>query len=137
MTVAEYLTIIYRMGESEGLYEGRETTGANWQDGAKYAAETLGIAISDYNAAILREEMAGITAAYLKALAGDEEFVTVEPIDFSDIADSAYAEDIVFMQSIGAIGGYNDGTFRPTNTIRRCEVAQVVCNMMTNVEIAG
>ena len=81
--------------------------------------------------------MAGITAAYLKALAGDEEFVTVEPIDFSDIADSAYAESIVFMQSIGAIDGYNDGTFRPTNTIRRCEVAQVVCNMMTNVEIAG
>ncbi|MDY3287352.1 MAG: S-layer homology domain-containing protein [Eubacteriales bacterium] len=137
MTVAEYLTIIYRMGESEGLYEGRETTGANWQDGAKYAAETLGYEVSDYNAAILREEMAGITAAYLKALAGDEEYVTVEPIDFSDIADSAYAESIVFMQSIGAIGGYNDGTFRPTNTIRRCEVAQVVCNMMTNVEIAG
>ncbi|MEA4823436.1 MAG: S-layer homology domain-containing protein [Clostridiaceae bacterium] len=137
MTVAEYLTILYRLGESYKMYEGCETTGANWQNGAKYLSETLGFEVKDYDAAILREEMAGFTAAFLKAYAGERTYVTKEASAFTDIADSAFAEDIAFMQSVGAIGGYTDGTFRPENTIRRCEVAQVICNLLSDIAFAG
>ncbi len=137
MTVAEYLTILYRLGETCGMYSGHATTGADWQDAARFLTDELGLDAFDLSAAIRREEMAAATSAFLRALADGSSFVTRKPAAFSDIAESAYADDITFMQGIGVINGYEDGTFRPTLTIRRCEVAAVVANLLQNVSMEG
>ena len=133
VTIAEYLTVIYRIGQEQfGEYE---TTGANWQDAAKAVAAELGLDFPDMGAAMTRGEMAAITTAYLKSTS--EQYEPVEPISFTDIGDSQYAEDISWFQGVGGINGYNepDGSvsFRPDNTILRSETAQVIANLIKNV----
>lgn len=133
VTLAEYLTVIYRIGQDRfGQYA---TTGANWQDAAKAVAAELELDFSDIGKAMTRGEMAAITAAYLKSTG--EQYEAVGAVSFSDIAGSTYAEDIMFLQSIGGINGYteSDGsvTFRPGNTILRSETAQVIANLINNV----
>ena len=136
MTIAEYLTILYRMGEQAGLYEGKTTAGAHWQEGAEFVNEELGLGYQDLSAPLLRRYMAVATAAYLKAAAGEKAYVTREAKAFADAAEDEAAADIAYMYEVRAIDGYNDDTFRPDNTIRRCEVAQVVANMLANVAFA-
>lgn len=133
MTLAEYFTILYRMGNKAGLFEDKTTAGANWQDGAKYFNEKLELGYQDLDAPMLRRQMAVATAAYLKAAGGELGYVTREVKAFADAVDDEAAEDIAYMYAVKAIDGYDDDTFRPANTIRRCEVAQVVANMLANV----
>lgn len=133
VTLAEYFTVIYRIGGDRfGQYD---TTGANWQDAAKAVNAELGLDFSMLDKAMTREEMAGITTAYLK-LTG-EEYAVVGTISFTDIAGSPYAEDIEYLQSVGGISGYLESggsfTFRPGNTILRSETAQVIANLIKNV----
>lgn len=146
MNRAAYLTIIYRLGCQSEMYEdGYATTGQNWLEAATYLAELYGFEWSqaDLLSIISRGELASITAAYLAALAEAEDavFATVDiEGGFTDVEGSEYAEDILFLQSIGAVNGYleTDGsyTFRPDNNILRSEVAQVVYKMLERIEFA-
>jgi len=45
--------------------------------------------------------------------------------DFSDIADSAAKSDIVKLNALGVINGYEDGTFKPDGNITRAEFAKI------------
>ncbi|PZD96576.1 hypothetical protein DNH61_07190 [Paenibacillus sambharensis] len=45
---------------------------------------------------------------------------------FTDIADSEYQEEIEAAFEAGLIKGYNDGTFRPTETLSRAELVTIL-----------
>lgn len=49
---------------------------------------------------------------------------------FTDISDSEYAEEIEFLQDIGLISGYEDGSFKPNEYVARCEFAAIIIRVM-------
>ncbi|MDD6188617.1 MAG: S-layer homology domain-containing protein [Clostridiales bacterium] len=126
MSAAQYMTIIYRMGVMYGIYDGTlATEGENWQEAASVINADCGIAIADLNADIRRDEMAYVTAYLLRKLGitgGNAEA-------FTDSAESAYAEAIEYIHSVGAVDGYEDNSFRPAASIERSEAAQVIYKM--------
>ena len=97
MTLAEYFTILYRMGEKAGLYEGKTTAGANWKEGAEFLNAELGLNYQDLSAPMPRSIMAVATAAYLKAAGGEAGYETREAKDFADVEGNEAAEDIAYM----------------------------------------
>ena len=46
--------------------------------------------------------------------------------DYSDYDKVNYAEAVDVLSAIGILDGYPDGTFRPTNTIKRSEMAKMI-----------
>ena len=46
--------------------------------------------------------------------------------DYSDYDKVSYAEAVDVLSAIGILDGYPDGTFRPTNTIKRYEMAKMI-----------
>ena len=46
--------------------------------------------------------------------------------DYSDYDKVSYAEAVDVLSAIGILDGYPDGTFRPTNTIKRSEMAKMI-----------
>jgi hypothetical protein len=51
--------------------------------------------------------------------------------DYSDVAyDASYADAVNLLSNLGLIKGYEDGTFRPDNTITRAEVAAIMVRML-------
>lgn len=138
MTAAEYLTVLYRMGFALKYYEEKATSGENWKEGALYLADSLALSIADLGAAMTREQMAYFTAAFLRDCAkhAEADFETKTVDAFTDTADSAYAADIDFLHSIGAVAG-DGATFRPADNIKRCEVAQMILNLSALVANLG
>lgn len=126
MSAAQYMTIVYRMGAKYGIFDGTlATEGENWQDAASFINADCGIAIADLDADIRRDEMAYVTAYLLRKLGitgGNAEA-------FTDSAESAYAEAIEYIHSVGAVDGYEDNSFRPAASIERSEAAQVIYKM--------
>lgn len=60
--------------------------------------------------------------------------VSVLAASFSDVADNSwYAEAVNFCANKGWVSGYNDGAFKPDNTITRAELA-VICSAKLNLE---
>lgn len=132
MTIAEYLTILYRLDKNIGLYGDYETTGSNWQAAAKHVAEKLGFKFANFDKPITRGEMAAVTAAHMKAFAEYKGYKIIEKeaITFNDTKNSPYKDDISFIQKVGIAQGYGDGTFKPNNNIRRSEVGQIIYNYL-------
>ena len=57
---------------------------------------------------------------------------------FSDVAaDAKYGEAVSILSSLGVIIGYEDGTFKPDETITRAEFAAVVCRLLGMGETAA
>ncbi len=51
--------------------------------------------------------------------------------DYSDVASTAnYADAVNLLSNLGIITGYEDGTFRPDNTITRAETATIMVRML-------
>ena len=54
--------------------------------------------------------------------------------DFSDVDDSMwFANYIGYMQQFNIINGYEDGTFRPNNSITRAEFVTIACRFVKNM----
>jgi len=141
-SVASYLTVLYRMGKD--TYEEKATTGANWDEAAKYFNETFNFGFKDLNAAITRQEMAFVAAVYLDAFCETTNMAPIainEPVTFTDAADisARYAEFVTWFQTVGGINGISngDGTFRydPAATTTRGEAAQVIYNLNQVVQL--
>jgi hypothetical protein len=63
--------------------------------------------------------------------------VTGSAATFSDVADTAsYSEAVEVLASLGAISGYEDGTFLPNNNITRAEVVTMVVAALNMTEDA-
>ncbi len=60
---------------------------------------------------------------------------TASAVSFRDVASNhPFATAISFMRSAGIINGYNDGTFRPDNTVNRAEFVKMVIGATANSE---
>lgn len=54
--------------------------------------------------------------------------------DFSDVDDSMwFANYVGYMQKFNVINGYEDGTFRPNNSITRAEFVTIACRFVKNM----
>ncbi|NYB75394.1 S-layer homology domain-containing protein [Sedimentibacter hydroxybenzoicus DSM 7310] len=49
---------------------------------------------------------------------------------FEDVADTDYAEAIDTLFALGVITGYEDGTYRPENTVTRAEMAKLMVELL-------
>ncbi len=57
---------------------------------------------------------------------------------FSDVPSTkGYAEAVNILNNLGIINGYEDGTFKPDNTITRAEVATIMCNTFGLSPVGG
>ncbi len=65
-------------------------------------------------------------------------FFTVSSFAFSDVdEDASYFEAVTMLSKLGIINGYEDGSFRPDNTITRAEVATVLVNALNAADQAA
>lgn len=56
--------------------------------------------------------------------------------DFTDDASVKNAEAVKVMDLLGVINGYEDGSFKPTNTLTRGAAAKIICNLLLTPSIA-
>lgn len=77
--------------------------------------------------AITREDMAIIIGR-----AWGENSVEDLECDFSDVESiSEYAKDsVVYLNSIGVINGFDDGTFKPKDKCTRAQAAKIICTIL-------
>ncbi|RUT30498.1 hypothetical protein EJP77_11720 [Paenibacillus zeisoli] len=76
------------------------------------------------NAPITRAEFAAMSSRFDKLITG-------EPVIFTDVKDNYWAKDYIsFASSKGWIKGYQDGTFRPEQSITRAEVVSLANRML-------
>jgi len=133
LTVAEFLTIMYRFGEKIGQYSGKATTGVKWKEAASFMQSELNMSGWNLDKAITRAEMASATTGYLLELTeytGRSIYVdTSLSKELSDISDCLYKASIQFLQKAGVVNGYPDGTFKPNQNISRSEAAQIIYNL--------
>lgn len=144
MTIAQYLTVMYRYAydATETLLE-KQTTGESWMEAAAYLNEGLSLDFEDLTVAMTRYDMAYITAEVLQIVSqlSGVSWEVRETHGFSDVAsEDGYFDYVTYLESVYGVDGYDedgDGVyeFRGENDISRCEVAQVVYNILT--ELAG
>ena len=74
---------------------------------------------------------ASVTRAEFAAIASRFERLTEGTKSFSDVPSSHWAAKYInFAATRGWVNGYADGTFQPTNSITRAEVAAVTCRLL-------
>ena len=56
--------------------------------------------------------------------------------DFTDDASVKYAEGVKVMDLLGVINGYEDGSFKPANTLTRGAAAKIICNLLLTPAVA-
>ena len=55
---------------------------------------------------------------------------------YTDVAANAsYADAVNLLSNLGIIKGYEDGTFRPDNTVTRAEAATMIVRMLALVTV--
>lgn len=110
-----------------------DVSSADWFRGfvltAKNAGIVNGVSDSSFGAglSITRQDAAVMlyTTLYKKGMVSEASMSASAFADDADIAD--YARDAVaYMNSVGAVTGYADGTFKPSSTITRAEFAVVL-----------
>ncbi len=114
--------------------------GTHWASGYYKAAVDAGmftadqIAESSLNSVIPRKDMALIAANVLKAdeTANYEEMAKT----FSDISGNPYEAQILESAKKGVINGYENGTFRPDNTLTRAESSAVITRLIAAINSA-
>ena len=141
MTRAQYMTLLYRIGMELGYYEQAETTGVNWAVPGARLAEKLGFTWNTdaQNRPITREEIAAASYLFLDDMLGEtHNFVAVRDyIAFTDEAaiSAEYLDYVKDMYVVDGIDGYPDGSFQPAGTAKRCEIAQLVYNLLEVVQV--
>ncbi|MPM22692.1 hypothetical protein SDC9_69150 [bioreactor metagenome] len=143
-TTASYLTVLYRM-YPETFGTDKATTGAKWDEAAKYLNEHLALNIESLNAPISRELMAHVAAQVLKAVqekTGLTAKAVNEAIAFTDLAeiDEGYAQSVTWFQSVGGINGIPNGdgsySYNPDGIATRSQAAQIVYNLSHVLELS-
>ena len=56
--------------------------------------------------------------------------------DFTDKDSLTYEEPVQVMSLLGVINGYEDGSFKPANTLTRGAAAKIICNLLLTPSIA-
>lgn len=53
--------------------------------------------------------------------------------DFADGDKINYPEAVDVMSTLGVVGGYTDGSFKPSDTLTRGAAAKIICNLIDTV----
>lgn len=140
MTMGQYMTVLYRIGvQLKAGYPAKATTGANWLEAAKYLCSQYGTHMTDstMNTAITREEMAYFGAQMVSSVckANNVAAKVIHTAKLTDAAkiNAAHRDSVTWFYSVGGIGGYGDGTFRPTATLTRSQGVTVFYNIFNIV----
>ena len=56
--------------------------------------------------------------------------------DFTDNSKINYEEAVEVMSTLGVVGGYTDGTFKPQGTLTRGAAAKIICNLILGTTTA-
>ena len=56
--------------------------------------------------------------------------------DFTDNSKIDYEEAVEVMSTLGVVGGYTDGTFKPQGTLTRGAAAKIICNLILGTTTA-
>ena len=56
--------------------------------------------------------------------------------DFTDNSKINYEEAVEVMSTLGVVGGYTEGDFRPANTLTRGAAAKIICNLILGTTTA-
>ena len=131
MTYAQFLTVLYKFsGDQLPASEGA------WYQGYVDWAENAGLVpaeIADFNpdAAITRQDMAALFRNFLNAYDHSAQPVNNEEPSFADAGSIAgYAADgVTLCYQMGLMSGNDDGTFAPTATATRAQVAVTMTQM--------
>jgi hypothetical protein len=143
-TIGSYLTVLYRLYADS--FAVKETTGANWDEAARYLNETFSFGFQDLSAAITREEMAYVAAMVLDYVCKADKMTPASvntTVTFTDIDDvnPEYAQYVTWFQKVGGINGIpnGDGTYRydPTAVTTRSQAAQVIYNLSEVVQLVS
>ncbi len=62
--------------------------------------------------------------------AQEQDGFEVENYEFNDVAGTVYEKPVKLLSIIGLVNGYEDGSFKPSNSITRAEIAEVVIKML-------
>ena len=134
MTIAQFWTIIYRIGVDKGYFgSGISTEGENWQESAKVLNEGSGLNFANLDGEMTRGEMAAISAYVI----GQESYSFATSESFTDQAGTQYEKEIALVHDAGVIDGYEDGSFKPDNNITRAEAAQVIVRLESVLKRSG
>ena len=57
--------------------------------------------------------------------------------EFTDDSAVDYSEAVDVISTLGIVGGYPDGSFKPQNTLTRGAAAKIICNLMLGTKVAG
>lgn len=116
-----------KVTETKTLAEATEDTDAVTAD--VYVYKSDGTAEFDGDKPINRAEMAGLLYNVMKYKGmTDDNVKTVSYTDSSDIPDWA-ADGVNILSSMGILEGYDEGDFRPGNTLTRAEAVMVVSRL--------
>ena len=57
--------------------------------------------------------------------------------DFTDNNKVTYTEAVDVISALGVVNGYEDGSFKPTNTLTRGAAAKIICNLLLTPAVAS
>lgn len=104
-----------------------DVSDANWSQAYIYSAVQAGIVRTDeYEHGLFepaRPVDRGTVAVWIKRAVG---ITDTSAECFSDVHDSAVSESVVTLRALGITTGYEDGTYRPGNTLTRAESAAFI-----------
>lgn len=78
------------------------------------------------NSMVTRGEM----AYYFAGAISEDSYVKKQEKDFSDTADALYAKEIRKLAEADIVGGFSDGSFKPSNLVTRAESVVFVSNLI-------
>jgi len=63
--------------------------------------------------------------------------VSAGAADYTDHGELTYDEAVGVMSALDIVGGYTDGSFRPTNSLSRGAAAKIICQMLLGPAVAA
>jgi len=82
------------------------------------------------NKTITRLLCAIVAISFVAGVAPISNALAAESRSFSDVIDSKYYyTEVTAMSGLGVVNGYEDGTFRPENSVTHAEAIKLVCTM--------
>lgn len=108
-----------------------------WQSSLDYATKNKIVKSSDFKTNDMQRPATREELAYIlgNSLPDKELEVINKDIKFNDVKTSSkYTDEVMQLAKAGVIGGYTDGTFKPTQSISRAETAVIVNRLVTTKE---
>ena len=143
ITRAEFITLLtnsFKLREDNASCSFADVEKDKWYYTSITIAQKLGMIPEemikdnkfDPNRSITRGEASAVLVRYAQAAGNPEEKYTVDFTDKNSFGE--YADAIEKAAAYGLINGYDDGTFKSSNTILRAEAAEMIKNA---IELGG